>query len=208
MKTVPVIYFSVGLLLNFAGPLAFQVKSEMKELRRQTVPVGEVISRRRKLFLAEILFRSLVLILYPFAYLLWYVDLYRSRKETAARELRHVRVRKEVEKIMETKKWEIIENRSFIYFRDAHGEGIVKCHGCGFKEEIVGFSVNHDVSHPLVRGYQCQKCGKFHRIRFLGSRIMTPFLKCSCGGELSNVNPIFCPWCKTRDVSFACECLI
>ncbi|HLN22244.1 MAG TPA: hypothetical protein VK213_14210 [Bacteroidales bacterium] len=207
MLTWLLVYLGFGIIMNLAGPLAVQIRTEMKDLRRQTVPVHEVRSRRHKLLIAEIIFRALVLLLFPFAYLLWVIDIFRSKKETAARNQKHSRINAEIEKLMERKKWEIIENRSFIYYRDTHGEGTIKCHGCGFREEIVGFTGVAD-SKQLSRGYQCQKCGRFHSVKFLGSRMITPFLKCSCGGELSNVNPIFCPRCKTRDVCFVCECYI
>lgn len=191
--------------MNFAGPLASQVRREMKDLRRQTVPVQDVITRRRKLLTSEIIFRSLVIFLYPVAYVLWFVDIFRARNEKKEREARHERVRQAIQRDQDKIKWDIIQNRSFIYFKDAQGGGTIKCHGCGFNEEIVSHSHGSDEPRPFTRGYQCQRCGKFHKIQYLGNRLITPYLKCSCGGELSNIKPIFCPKCKARDVYFMCE---
>lgn len=191
--------------MNLVGPLASQIRREMKDLRSQTVPVQDVASRRRKLLLSEIIFRCLVVLLYPVAYMLWIIDIFRERNEQKEREARHERVRLEIKKEQEKIKWDIIQNRSFIYFRDTPGPGTVKCHGCGFSEDIVSHVHNHDEPRPFTRGYQCQKCGKFHRVQFLGTRMITPYLKCGCGGELSNIKPIFCPQCKARDVYFVCE---
>lgn len=199
------IYFLTGVLMNFIGPLASQIRREMKDLRSKTVPVNEVESRRRKLLFSEMIFRSLVVLLYPVAYILWVTDMLRDRTEKKEREARHERVRSEIKKDQERIKWDIIQNKSFIYFKDTHGGGTIKCHGCGFSEEIVSYSHGHDEPLPFTRGYQCQKCGRFHKIQFLGTRKITPYLKCSCGGELSNIKPIFCPKCMARDVYFQCE---
>ena len=201
------IYLFVGVLMNLVGPLASQIHREMKDLRSQTVPVQEVVSRRRKLLLSEIIFRSLVILIYPVAYALWVIDIFRAKNELRDRETRHERVRSEIKKDQDKIKWDIIQNRSFIYFKDTPGGGTIKCHGCGFTEEVITYSHSLNESRPFSRGYQCQKCGRFHRIQFLGSRMLTPYLKCSCGGELSNIKPIFCPKCKARDVYFVCECV-
>ena len=66
MKIIPV-YLAVGVLMNIIGPLASQIRREMKDLRRKTVPLREVASRRRKLFYSELLFRMLVVLMYPVA---------------------------------------------------------------------------------------------------------------------------------------------
>lgn len=199
------IYLFAGILLNLAGPLASQIRKEMKDLRRKTVPLHVIVSRRRKLLLSEIIFRSLVVLLYPVAYLLWVIDVFRDRNEKKKMELRHEKVKEAIKKDQEKIKRDIIQNRSFIYFKDTPGGGTIRCHGCGFSEEIVSFSHGFEEPRPFTRGYQCQKCGRFHGIQALGNRTITPYLKCCCGGELSNIKPIFCPKCKARDVYFVCE---
>ncbi|HEX2970203.1 MAG TPA: hypothetical protein VHO46_13985 [Bacteroidales bacterium] len=199
------IYLITGLLFNLIGPLASQIRKEMKDLRSQTVPVSELTARRRKLLISEIIFRSLVMLMFPVAYFLWLIDLFRAGNEKREREERHKKVKEAIKRDQEKIKWDILQNRSFIYFKDTLGGGVVRCHGCGFSEEIVTYSHGFEEPRPFTRGYQCQKCGKFHRIQFLGSRMLTPYLKCSCGGELSNVKPLFCPKCKARDVYFVCE---
>lgn len=204
MKILPV-YLSFGVVMNFIGPLASQIRREMKVLRGRTVPLKEVAGRRNKLFYSEITFRLLVVLLYPVAYLLWMIDVFRDMSERKQREARHERVRQAIARDQEKIKWEILQNKSFIYFKDTCGGGMIKCHGCGFSEEIVSFAHGSDEPRPFTRGYQCQKCGKFHRVQFLGSRMITPYLKCSCGGELSNIKPIYCPKCKARDVYYVCE---
>lgn len=195
------IYLGTGVLLNLAGPLASQIRREMRDLRKQT----DVVPTRQKLLIAEIIFRTLTLFLFPLAYALWVIDIIRSVNEKKAMALRQEKIKEEIRKDHEKMKWDIIQNRSFIYFKDTLGGGMIKCHGCGHSEEIVTYSHGLSEPKPFTRGFQCQSCGRFHKIQFLGTRMISPYLKCSCGGELSNVNPIFCPKCKARDVFFKCE---
>lgn len=199
------IYLLLGAMLNLVGPLASQTRREMRELRSKTVPLEFVVSRKRKLLITEIIFRLLVMLLYPVAYALWFIDIFLDRKEKKDMKLRQEKVKDAINRDYDKVKQDIIQNRSFIYFRDAPGGGTIRCHGCGFSEEIVSFSHGYEERHPFTRGYQCQKCGRFHGIQVLGSKMITPYLKCCCGGELSNAKPIFCPKCKACDVFFARE---
>ena len=70
-----------------------------------------------------------------------------------------------------------------------------------YKEEILGFTHSFDNPCSYTKGYQCQSCGEFHTISFLGDKKVSSD-KCSCGGRLSNGNPLFCPKCKARDVLY------
>lgn len=205
MSTYLLIYLATGVLFNLAGPLANQLRNEMRELRKQTVPLEKLQERKRKLFLTEIIFRSIVLLLYPVAYILWFRDIFFSMRDKKGRGKRHEKVRLEYEREMERRKKALLEDRHFVFFRDAPGNGTIKCHGCGFSEEIVSFTHGFGSETPFTRGYQCQKCGKFHKVQFLGKSMISPYLKCSCGGDLSNIKPIFCPKCKARDVYYVCE---
>lgn len=207
MSTYLLIYLGIGILFNIIGPLATQLRNEMRELRKQTVPVEIVHDRRRKLLLTELIFRSLIILLYPVAYLIWFKDIYISNRDKKGRGKRNRKVQVEYEREMEKRKRALLENRTFVYFRDAPGSGTIKCHGCGFREDIVSFTHGFGSETPFTRGYQCQKCGKFHKVQFLGKSMISPYLKCSCGGDLSNSKPIFCPKCMARDVHYICECV-
>ena len=45
---------------------------------------------------------------------------------------------KVLEEVKKKKKiQDIIENKSFLYFKDMHGGGVIRCHGCGYKGEII-----------------------------------------------------------------------
>ena len=109
---------------------------------------------------------------------------------------------KVLEEVKKKKKiQDIIENKSFLYFKDMHGGGVIRCHGCGYKGEIIGFTHGFDEPCPYSEGNQCQTCGEFMEIDFLGDTRVSPN-RCSCGGKLSREEPVFCPKCKARDVSY------
>jgi len=65
---------------------------------------------------------------------------------------------------------------------------MIRCHGCGYSEEIVSFTHGFDNPCPITKGYQCQSCGEFQILNFLGDKRVSSD-KCSCGGKLSNENP-------------------
>jgi hypothetical protein len=204
MVTYLLVYFSVGILLNLTGPIASGIRNEMKYLRMK--PPQSQYDPDRKLLLAEIILRSLLLCIYPFAYTMWFIDLYYRRKGPSPVERkRHEKVRMEIQKVREKRKTDLLANKTFVFFRDSRGGGTIRCHGCGFRQGIVSFTNGRDYMPHFARGFQCQKCGKFHQVQFLGHRLITPFLRCSCGGELSNIKPIFCPKCKARDVHYVLE---
>ena len=205
MVTYLIVYFSVGILLNLAGPIASGIRKEMRCLRMQ--PPQRGFDSNRKLLLAEIMLRSLLLCIYPFVYTMWFIDLYHRRKivPSPVERKRHEKVRMEIQKVREKRKTDLLANKTFVFFRDSRGGGTIRCHGCGFRQGIVSFTFGRDYIRHFTRGFQCQKCGKFHQVQFLGHRLITPFLRCSCGGELSNIKPIFCPKCKARDVHYVLE---
>ena len=73
-----------------------------------------------------------------------------------------------------------------LYFIKMGGAGTISCLECGFEQEIVSFL--HGVSWDST-GYQCQKCGKFHKIE--NERNNFRRKKCECGGKLERDKPIF-----------------
>jgi hypothetical protein len=117
------IYLTGGIIFNLAGPLAVQIRREMADLRLQTVPVEHVLLRRRKLLISELVFRTLVLILYPVAYAMWFADLYRDRKNSATRIVRQEKARREIEAEKEKRKRALLEHRNFVYFNENQGVG-------------------------------------------------------------------------------------
>lgn len=197
MWIIVLIYIIIGVILNFIGPVAKFIRDTIKDLHDQSesyINKDGTASSKRKIVLAEIFLRWLVLLLYPFAYLVVLIDC--SKKSSKKHEYKK---QKKLERVQKMK--DVITNKSFLYFKDIFGGGIIRCHGCGFKEEIN--CSTHGFSHigDFYNGYQCQSCGKFHIITSYGNE-KPKINNCSCGGKLSRENPIFCPKCKTTDVSY------
>jgi hypothetical protein len=94
-----------------------------------------------------------------------------------------------------------------LYFTRMSGAGTFYCKDCARKGNIIGFL--HGLVNPeydAITGYQCQSCGKFHKIRSRLEGYQVIYidpLVCSCGGELSRDKPVFCPHCKsTKGVGY------
>ena len=189
MKIALIIYLSGGILLNFYGEFAEMIRSDLRNYKHQSSvnPDNKNPGNLRfKLIVVEIVLRLLIIILFPVVLVVMIIDKIRGgkrtnpyprwdKKETAER------VRKELEE----RKKAVIENRSYVFFKGNTGGGIIRCNGCGYTEEIVAFTHGFGDPRPYTHGYQCQSCGKYQTIRFLGNERATSD-KCSCGGELSN----------------------
>ncbi len=63
---------------------------------------------------------------------------------------------------------------------------------------VTGALHNPGTSDAIV-GQQCQKCGKFVVVEF---PVNPNMMKCDCGGELSREASVFCPECKSKNVSY------
>ena len=90
---------------------------------------------------------------------------------------------------------------NFLFFSDVAGTGAIRCNNCDFSERVTGFLHNISEDNPwCCAGYQCQRCGKFQSVeQQLTDRAKE---KCECGGHLERDKPMFCPKCKTRNISY------
>lgn len=194
MKIGIIIYLLVGVLLNLIGPLAKMVKDEIIDTKKNFLiySISEnKTDKQIRIIAAEIVMRFLILSLFPIGYILW-IDHYKKERK------RKEQLKDRMKKDQDQKLKDLIDNKSFLYFGSVSGGGIIHCHGCGYSEEIVGF-VHGGVWYS--EGYQCKSCGKFGEVEYLGDGKYSS-KNCRCGGELSREKPIFCPICKTHDVSY------
>lgn len=86
-----------------------------------------------------------------------------------------------------------------LYFDHTNGKGKILCNQCGHLEDIISFIHGLQETGSLS-GYQCQSCGRFHRLT--DQQELLTDKKCDCGGDLSRDKPVFCPKCVSKDVSF------
>ena len=96
-----------------------------------------------------------------------------------------------------------IPEEKFLYHLDMGGKGVISCNECDFKQEIVSFLHGFGKNPWICRGFQCQSCGKFHDIERIDGKYDKT--ECECGGILENENPLFCPVCKSHNMSYNME---
>lgn len=181
MKTLIIVYLAVGFLLNLIGPLAKMVNKKIKEIKEPSF--ADVLLERKpiskiKIVWAEFVLRIFIFLFYPVLYLIIFIDFVRP---------------KPIE--IETKD-KVRDN--LLYYWKMGGAGVINCNVCGFNQEIVSFL--HGIESWNNTGFQCQNCGKFHQIESDMSN--SKGQKCECGGTLEREKPIFCPKCKTTNVSY------
>ena len=106
-------------------------------------------------------------------------------------------------------------------FQYMGGHGKLSCNECNFSESLTSFIHGIDSSRT---GYQCQACGKFaSRIRTQRNRRSNDKIQeaqeirnepgsayeasliCECGGKLNREQILFCPDCKSKDMSYSME---
>ena len=133
----------------------------------------ETITRWKKILFKLIIHTSLLL-LYPILYLITFIEYLPSN---------------------------FLKRRdNKLYFGRLGGVGQIKCNVCDYNENIISFIHGGHSIFWSVTGFQCQKCGKFHKIE--DGTNTSKVEKCECGGNLDREKPLFCPKCKTNDISY------
>ena len=187
MQSLFLTYLILGLIFCLIGPLSRRVKESISKhtlpspsdifLGKPPVPLGKKLLIIVALFTVSIAF-------YPFFYVVIVIDYF--RKKSFNKNIQHEH-----------------PQDNLLYFKYIPGAGKLTCNSCNFQSEIVGFLHSEDESGLKTTGYQCQNCGKFQSIT---DNIVNPISKlCSCGGNLDRNNPIFCPNCKSENISYKIE---
>jgi hypothetical protein len=92
-----------------------------------------------------------------------------------------------------------------LFFKELSGAGIFTCRDCGYSQKITVFL--HGLSDKngkmfSVSGYQCQNCGMFYTRKLNSDPQSGESMICSCGGDIKNDSPLYCPKCKSKDVEY------
>ncbi len=93
-----------------------------------------------------------------------------------------------------------IEYDGNLYLLNSSGAGTVCCKDCDFKEEAFGFVHGFGSPRWCKVTLQCQECGQFENLE--GYDRVPRKGKCQCGGKLSREVPVFCPTCKSKNMSY------
>jgi len=179
MKII-IIYLIAGVIFNIIGPLTKVIKREV--LKLEIISIPDIIRNDKpipkwKVILFEITLRLLILFFYPLLFLFLKIDLHRQSSSEES--------------------WEFTNSLC-----DYIGCVAIKCNDCGWKNSVT--SDLHGLASDYKtlsydRGYQCQKCGKF--IIISNRPIDIEIDKCECGGYYSREKPLFCPKCKSKNVT-------
>lgn len=184
MKIVLLGYLFLGLMVNFIGPLAKKINEEFAKLNTSSL-VDKLLDKTPtpnwKKILFKSVFRIICFVFYPILYIIITYDYFHSKKP------------------INDLKTEFKDD-GLMYYWKMGGAGAINCNECDFNSEIVSFLHGHGPESWNNSGFQCQNCGKFHEIECDMNNSKDE--KCECGGELVRDMPIFCPTCKTKNVSY------
>lgn len=81
------------------------------------------------------------------------------------------------------------------------GSGELSCNECHHNQSITGFFHGHFRLGWIEEGIQCQKCGLI-TTRNTSSEDQSWKDGCECGGTFLNTEVLFCPDCKSNQVSY------
>jgi DNA-directed RNA polymerase subunit RPC12/RpoP len=88
-------------------------------------------------------------------------------------------------------------------YSQLHGaQGHIYCLNCAYIHliNVNWFKWNLRDGKPGIRtSYQCLTCGSFNSVDLLQGEQVG---RCSCGGELSQRDQLFCPSCKSKALSY------
>jgi hypothetical protein len=90
-------------------------------------------------------------------------------------------------------------------FQYMGGHGTISCNNCDFQQSQTSFIHGINTSRS---GYQCQACGKLTsstRTQNETQASKEAEMVCECGGELSREQVLFCPDCKSTNLSYSME---
>ena len=177
------VYLAIGVVLVCIGPAAENISREID--RARGTPMSNAFMEREqppegKLLLARIT------ITIGFV-LLWIVFIWGILKE-------HWNIQGTRKRVHEKSKG--------LWFSYMGGHGTIQCKDCDHTEEVTSFIHGTNSSSS---GFQCQDCGKFASIRSGGPGKANEYedsLVCECGGSLERKKVLFCPQCKSEDLSY------
>ena len=181
MKIILIIYIAIGILSILVGPIANRIKRDILDLKLKLsleAEAGIKSASKRRVMMFEVFFRLLIILFYPLFYGILLIDHFRSKK----------RAKNKITAPAD----------DFQYFRS--GAGVITCKDCGFTQHIVSFLHWLDDGDGTLTGFQCQACGKFHELK--NTLAVSESMNCECGGTMSRKEPLFCPTCRSKKVTY------
>ena len=176
-------YLLTGILLGTVGPVGKDISKEVERARGSSL-TNAFMEREAPSETKLLLFRIIVTLGFI---LLWPFFIYGIMKERR----REIALEKRLE-----------ENSKGLWFSYMGGHGKITCKDCDHSEEVTSFI--HGINSSSS-GFQCQGCGKLSSIKSGGPGRANQYeesLQCSCGSNLERDKVIFCPSCKSLNLSY------
>ena len=184
IEILALLYLAVGLLLGTVGPAGKSISKEVAKARGSPL-VNAITEREPPSELKLGLFRLIITLGFI---LLWPVFTYGIVKDQ-----RDERAR------MKAFADEQAEGLRFQYMG---GCGSLKCNDCEHSEDVTSFI--HGIEES-VTGFQCQTCGRLAAIESGGPGHANEYarsLTCGCGGPLDREKVLFCPNCRSKNLTY------
>ncbi len=185
IEILALLYFAVGVLLGTVGPAGKNIAEEVAKARG-TPLTNAFAEREQPSELKLALFRLIITVGFI---LLWPVFIYgivKDQRDKAAS--------------MKAFQDKYAEGLWFQYSMGGRGE--LSCNDCSYSEEVTSFI--HGISSSST-GFQCQACGRFAAIESGGLGQVNEYargLVCDCGGPLEREKVVFCPSCRSKNLTY------
>jgi hypothetical protein len=179
------IYLSIGVLLGTLGPAGKQISEEVERTRGS--PLTNALAERAQPSELKLgLFRVIITVGFI---LLWPVFIYGIVKDQR-------------DKVASMKAFEDKHAEGLWFQYSMGGRGDLRCIDCNHSEEVTSFI--HGI-YESVTGFQCQTCGRFAAIESGGPGHAKGYAKalvCDCGGALDREKVVFCPSCRSKNLTY------
>ena len=186
-EIVLVIYFFVGTLLATIGPAGKDITVEVDRIRGSSL-LDAYLEREPPSKLKLWVFRAFITAGFILLWPVFIFGIMKAQKNT-----------KEQDQVFED------ERAQGLWFHYLGGYGAISCKDCMHSESITSFTHGRDSS---TAGFQCQSCGKFAAIRSGGPGKAEEYqssLNCECGGKFEREKVLFCPECRSKNLSYDME---
>ena len=181
------IYLVIGIFLATIGPAGKDITVEVDRIRGSTL-LDAYLEREPPSELKIWIFRAIITAGFVLLWPVFIVGIMKAQRKA-----------KKEDQAFEDKR------SQGLWFHYLGGYGSISCNDCMHNESITSFTHGRDSS---TAGFQCQECGKFAAIQSGGPGKAAEYkssLICECGGKFEREKVLFCPQCRSKNLSYDME---